>query len=178
MSYHPEYDLTAMQVAFRVGQHLVCDNETRMPSVYLDTEKSRDVRSTLGKLGWQPESDDNFWEPYWIGRYVKNGRVLHVGSSRTSVADVEGYIGDRHVLVVCGDWTQVRGGDDEALFALTVGRAMLLEAEESDLIVVALPKTSEMVDLADTFAGRPPARRSGIRIALVAEDGTVTGMDP
>jgi hypothetical protein len=149
-----------------------------MPSVYLDTEKSRDVRSTLAKLGWLPESDNDLWSPYWIGRYVKDGRVLHVGSSRTSVADVKGYIGGRHALVLCGDWTQVRDKDDEALFALTVGRAMLLEAEESDLIIVALPKSSEMVGLADTFAGRPPARRSGIGIALVAEDGTVTGMDP
>jgi hypothetical protein len=178
MGYQPEYDLTTMQLAFRVGQHLVSDDETRMPSVYLDPEKSRDVRSTLATLGWQPESDNNFWEPYWIGRYVKDGQLLHVGSSRTSVSDVEGYIGDRHVVVVCGDWAQVRSGHDEALFALTIGRAMLLEAEESDLVVVALPKTSDMVDHAETFEGRPAARRSGIRIALVGEDGTVTGMSP
>ncbi|WP_134498208.1 hypothetical protein [Microvirga pakistanensis] len=79
-----------MHVAFQVGQHLVSDDETRMPSVYLDTEKSRDVRSTLANLGWKPESDNKFWEPYWIGRYVRGGRVLHVGSARTSVSDVGG----------------------------------------------------------------------------------------
>ena len=58
-----------------------------------------------------------------------------------------------------------------------LGQALLFDVSADDIVVAAVPDTPVFAKLAESWQSRPLVRRAGIRIALVARHGTVSGLD-
>lgn len=56
-------------------------------------------------------------------------------------------------------------------------QALLFDVSADDIVVAAVPDTPVLRKLAETWRSRPLVRRAGIRIALVARGGEVSGLD-
>ena len=66
---------------------------------------------------------------------------------------------------------------DSALLPAALGQALSFDVSADDIVVTAVPDTPVFRKLAEIGRSRPLVRRAGIRIALVARDGAVSGLD-
>ena len=91
------------------------------------------------------------------------------------VATVDG----RRIVAECKKGPLVRnpGNPEAPLLTTAVGQALLFEVSADDIVIAAVPDTPVFRKLAESWQNRPLVRRAGIRIALVARDGAVSGLD-
>jgi hypothetical protein len=68
------------------------------------------------------------------------------------------------------------GRAEHSLLTTALGEALRFDIGGDDIVVAAAPDTPVFHMLAEAWRRRPLVRRAGIRIALVARDGTVSGL--
>ena len=68
------------------------------------------------------------------------------------------------------------GRPEHSLLTTALSEVLLFDIAGDDIVVAAVPDTPDFRMLAETWRRRPLVRRAGIRIALVARDGTVSGL--
>jgi len=121
------------------------------------------VRSVLTGLGFSHEANDWF-TPEWVGNYERGGRslVLHDGYPRA-----EGRIGGKAAEVLA--YETLTWGD--------VG-SLLQYGSADEPIFVALPHLAHNRSAAVEVMRSERVRAAGIRVVLVARDGTVAWLDP
>jgi hypothetical protein len=88
-------------------------------------------------------------------------------------------INGRRIVAECKKGPLVRkpGTPEYQLLMTALGEALLFDVLANDIVVAAVPDTPVFRKLAETWRSRPLVRRAGIRIALVARDGAVSGLD-
>jgi hypothetical protein len=63
------------------------------------------------------------------------------------------------------------------LLTAALGQALSFDVSADDIVVTAVPDTPVFRKLAGIWRSCPLVRRAGIRIALVARGGAVSGLD-
>lgn len=114
----------------------------------------------------------------WQGSYQRDGQVLVV-HSRAGVGDVVARIGDHRVRAECkqGPLMPRPGSREYPLLREAIGQVLTVEIlEPQDIMVVAVPQSAKFASLAERWRRRPLMQASGVQIALVGRDGTVSGL--
>ena len=114
----------------------------------------------------------------WTGTYRRGDKTIRV-HSRPGEGDVVATVDGRRVVAECTKGPLIRkvGSPEYLLLTTALGQALLFEVSADDIVVAAVPDTPVFRKLAETWRSRPLVRRSSIRIALVARDGVVSGLD-
>ena len=88
-------------------------------------------------------------------------------------------VGGHRIVAECkkGPLLRKPGSLAYTLLTTALGQALLFEVSADDIVVAAVPDTPVFRKLAEIWRSRPLVRRAGIRIALVARDGAVSGLD-
>jgi hypothetical protein len=99
--------------------------------------------------------------------------------SRPGEGHVVATLGGRRIVAECTKGPLIHRAvrAEHQLVTIALGRALLFDVSGDDIAVVAVPDTPVLRKLAETWRSRPLVRRAGTRIALVARDGTVSGLD-
>ena len=137
-----------------------------------------DIGRFMAGTGWEQIKEPQFGRSARTGTYRRNDKTIRV-HSRPSEGDVVATIDGRRIIARCRKGTLVRkpGSSEYALLTAALGQALLFEVSAGDIVVAAVPDTPVFRKLAEIWRSRPLVRRAGIRIALVARDGTVSGLD-
>lgn len=113
----------------------------------------------------------------WTCTYARLGQTIRI-HSRSGVGDVVARVGGRRV--VCeykkGPPPNKAGSPERPLLSTALGQPLLLAIESEDIVVAAVPDTPAFRRLAAAWRDRPLVAKSGIRIALVSREGTVSGL--
>lgn len=148
------------------GAQVQCDGRIIFPLVEF-----------LREMNWQQieQSGGNDWH----GIYEQNGKqiTIHSNSGR---GDVVTSIGHRTVRAECkgGPLIQRDGSPEYRIIREALGQLLTVEQiTESDLYVVAVPKTPRFQARIDNWRSRPLIEKTQISFALVARNGTVDGFD-
>ena len=131
----------------------------------------------LAHHGWKQvtQSGKNPWQ----GAYVRGEHGLRI-NCRSGVGDVVCVVGSHRVRAECkkGPLVATKGNPEYPRLREALGQVLTVEAvDEHDMLVVAVPHSAKFKQLAELWSVRPMMRRVGIRIALVARGGTVTGLE-
>jgi hypothetical protein len=112
------------------------------------------------------------------GTYRRNDKTIRV-HSRPGDGDVVATIDGRRIVAQCKKGALVRkpGSPAYAMLTAALGQTLLFDVSADDIVVAAVPDTPVFRKLAKTWRSRPLVRRAGIRIALVARNGAVSGLD-
>jgi hypothetical protein len=137
-----------------------------------------DIGRFMAGIGWEQIKEPQFGRNARAGAYRRNGKTVRV-HSRPGEGDVVTTIDGRRIVARCKRGTLVRkpGNPEYALLTDALGEALLFDISADDIVVAAVPDTPVFRKLAETWRSRPLVRRAGIRIALVARDGAVSGLD-
>jgi hypothetical protein len=147
-------------------------------SIKVGDEIVFDIGRFMTGIGWEPIKAPQFGRNARTGAYRRNDKTIRV-HSRPSEGDVVATIDGRRIVARCKNGPLVRklGGPEYALLTAALGQALLFDVSADDIVVTAVPDTPVFRKLAETWRGRPLVRRAGIRIALVARSGAVSGLD-
>jgi hypothetical protein len=137
-----------------------------------------DIGHFMFHTGWKPIKEPQVSRHAWTGTYRRNDKTIRV-HSRPGEGDVVATVDGRRIIAECTKGPLVRkvGSPEYPLLKTALGQALLFEVSADDIVVAAVPDTPGFRKLAETWRSRPLVRRAGIRIALVARDGVVLGLD-
>jgi hypothetical protein len=137
-----------------------------------------DIGRFMAGIGWEQIREPQFGRNPRTGAYRRNDKTIRV-HSRPGEGDVVATIDGRRVVAQCKKGSLVRkpGSPEYALLTPALGQALLFDVSADDIVVTAVPDTPVFRKLAEIWRSRPLVRRAGIRIALVARDGAVSGLD-
>ena len=137
-----------------------------------------DIGRFLAGTGWEQAKEPQVGRNAWTGVYRRGDKTIRV-HSRPGEGDVVTQVNGRRIVARCKKGPLVRkpGGPEYPLLTTVLGQAILFEVSADDIVVAAVPDTPVFRKLAETWRCRPLVRRTGIRIALVARDGAVSGLD-
>lgn len=137
-----------------------------------------DIGRFLAGIGWEQIREPQFGRNPRTGAYRRNDKTIRV-HSRPNEGDVVATIDDRRIVAQCKKGSLVRkpGSPEYALLTAALGQALLFDVSADDIVVAAVPDTPVLRKLAETWRSHPLVRRAGIRIALVARGGAVSGLD-
>ena len=127
--------------------------------------------------GWQPVKEAQAGRNAWTGAYRRENKTIRV-HSRPGEGDVVATVDGRRLVAKCskGPLARKPGRSERSLLTTALGEALLFDIGGDDVVVAAVPDTPVFRKLAETWRTRPLVRRAGIRIALVARDGAVSGL--
>jgi hypothetical protein len=136
-----------------------------------------DIGRFMAATGWQPVKEPQAGRNVWTGAYRRVDKTIRV-HSRPGEGDVIATIDGRRIVAKCsrGPLARKPGHSERSLLTTALGEALLFDIAADDIVVAAVPDTPVLRMLAETWRRRPLIRRAGIRIALVARDGAVSGL--
>lgn len=136
-----------------------------------------DIVSYLRSNGWVAIEGTASGKNAWTARYERGTATMRV-HSQSGMGDVEATIAGRRVIAECkkGPLIKKPGSPEYPLLTTAIGQALLFTAAEEDILVAAVPDTPVFRRIAEDWRQRPRLRQAGIQIALVARDGSVTGL--
>ncbi|MBO1908054.1 hypothetical protein J4G37_24580 [Microvirga sp. 3-52] len=174
------------EVALRLaGFILSLPNSGAMASVAIDGASIKvgdavifDIGRFMAAIGWEQIREPQVGRNAWTGAYQRGDKTIRV-HSRLGEGDVVATVAGRRIVAECkkGPLLRKRGTPEYPLLTTALGQALLFEVSADDIVVAAVPDTLVFRKLAETWRRRPLVRRAGIRIALVARDGAVSGLD-
>ena len=137
-----------------------------------------DIGRFMAAIGWEPIKEPQVGRNAWTGAYQRGDKTIRV-HSRPGEGDVVATVDGRRIVAECKKGPLVRkpGSPEYPLLTTALGQALLFEVSADDIVVAAVPDTFVFRKLAESWQSRPLVRRAGIRIALVARDGAVSGLD-
>jgi len=178
--------MSEAEVALRLAAFILSlPNSGAMASVAIDGASIKigdvivfDIGRFMAGIGWEKIREPQFGRSARTGAYRRNDKTIRV-HSRPGEGDVVSTIDGRRIVARCKKGPLVRkpGGSECALLTAALGQALLFDVSADDIVVTAVPDTPVFRKLAETWRSRPLVRRAGIRIALVARDGAVSGLD-
>jgi hypothetical protein len=114
----------------------------------------------------------------WHGIYGRRLQELHI-SSASGTADVVLQLGNRRAVAECkgGPLVKKPGNPEHRILKEALGQALIWNGLPHDLVMVAVPDTPRFRKVVSEWQQRPLVRLTGIQIALVAQSGTVSGVD-
>jgi hypothetical protein len=136
-----------------------------------------DIGRFMAATGWEQTKEPQTGRIVWTGAYRRGDKTIRV-HSRPGEGDVVATIDGRRIVAKCtkGPLARRPGRPEHSLLMRTLGEALLFDIAADDIVVVAVPDTPVFRQLVETWRTRPLVRRAGIRIALVARDGAVSGL--
>jgi hypothetical protein len=178
--------MSEAEVALRLTEFILSlPHSGAMASVAIDGASIKvgnaiifDIGRFMAWTGWEQIREPQFGRSGRTGAYRRNDKTIRV-HSRPGEGDVVATIDGRRVVAQCRRGPLVRkpGSPEYALLTAALGQALLFDVSADDIVVTAVPDTPVFRKLAETWQSRPLVRRAGIRIALVARDGAVSGLD-
>lgn len=137
-----------------------------------------DIGRFMARTGREQIKEPQFSRNARTGSYRRNDKTIRV-HSRPSESDVVATIDGRRIVARCKRGTLIRkpGSSESALLTAALGQALLFDVSSDDLVVAAVPDSPAFRRLAEAWRERPLVKKAGIRIALVAHDGTVKGLE-
>jgi hypothetical protein len=148
------------------GAHVRCGGQVIFPIVEF-----------LNEMNWQ--QIEQIGGNDWHGTYEQNGKQITIHSN-PGRGDVVTSIGQRTVRAECkgGPLIQRDGSPEYPIIREALGQLLTVEQiTETDIYVVAVPKTPRFQSLIDNWRTRPLIEKTQIRFALVDRSGTVDGLD-
>jgi hypothetical protein len=136
-----------------------------------------DIGRFMATTGWQPVKEAQAGRNAWTGAYRRGDKTIRV-HSRPGEGDVVATIDGHRIIAKCrtGPLARKPGRLEHALLMTALGEALLFDIAGDDIVVAAVPDTPVFRHLVETWRRRLLVRRAGIRIALVARDGAVSGL--
>ncbi len=136
-----------------------------------------DIGRFMAGTGWEQTKKPQVGRNAWTGTYRRGDKTIRV-HSRPGEGNVVATIDNRRIVAQCTKGPLVRkpGRAEHSLLTTALGEALLFDIGGDDIVVAAVPDTPVFRVLAETWRRRPLVRRAGIRIALVARDGAVSGL--
>jgi hypothetical protein len=136
-----------------------------------------DIGRFMATTGWQPVKEAQAGRNAWTGAYRRGDKTIRV-HSRPGKGDVVAQVNGRRIIAKCrkGPLARKPGRLEHALLTTALGEALLFDIAGDDIVVAAVPDTPVFRHLVETCRRRLLVRRAGIRIALVARDGAVSGL--
>ncbi|WP_457093438.1 hypothetical protein [Microvirga sp. P5_D2] len=137
-----------------------------------------DIGRFMTGMGWEQVKEPQVGRTAWTGAYCRGDKTIRV-HSRPGEGDVITTVDGRRIIAECQKGPLVRraGTLEAALLTTALGQALLFDVSAEDIVIAAVPDTPIFHRLVDTWRKRPLVRRVGIRLALVARDGSVSGLD-
>jgi hypothetical protein len=174
------------EVALRLAAFILSlPGSGAMASVAIDGASMRvgeviflDIGRFMAGMGWEQTKEPQVGRNAWTGAYRRGDKTIRV-HSRPDDGDVVATIDGRRIVADCtkGPLLHKTGRAEHSLLTTALGQALLFDVPADDIVVTVVPDTPVFRGLAKTWRNRPLVRRAGIRIALVARDGAVSGFD-
>ena len=174
------------EVALRLAEFILSlPGSGAMASVAIDGASIKvgdavifDIGRFMAGTGWEPIKEPQVSRHAWTGTYRRGDKTIRV-HSRPGEGDVVATVDGHRVVAECTKGPLIRkvGSPEYLLLTTALGQALLFEVIADDIVVVAVPDTPVFRKLTETWRSRPLVRRSSIRIALVARDGVVSGLE-
>jgi len=182
----PEDRMPEAEVALRLAQFILSlPGSGAMASVAIDGASIKvedavvfDIGHFMAGTGWEQIKEPQVGRNAWTGAYRRGDKTIRV-HSRPGEGDVVATVHDHRIVAECKKGPLVRkpGNPASPLLTTALGQALLFDVSADDIVVAAVPDTPVFRELAETWRSRPLVRRAGIRIALVARDGVVSGLE-
>jgi hypothetical protein len=182
----PEDRMPEAEVALRLAEFILSlPSSGAMASVAIDGASikvgnaiSFDIGRFMAGTGWEQIKEPQVGRNAWTGAYRRGDKTIRV-HSRPGEGNVVATVDGRRIVAECKKGPLVRkpGNPEYPLLTTTLGQALLFDVSADDIVVAAVPDTPVFRKLAETWRSRPLVRRAGIRIALVARNGAVSGLD-
>jgi hypothetical protein len=182
----PDDRMPEAEVALRLAEFILSlPNSGAMASVAIDGASIKvgdavifDIGRFMAGTGWEQTKELQVGRNAWTGAYRRGDKTIRV-HSRPGEGDVVATVEGRRIVAECKKGPLVRkpGSPEYPLLTTALGQALLFHVAADDIVVAAVPDTPVFRKLAETWRSRPLVRRAGIRIALVARDGAVSGLD-
>jgi hypothetical protein len=136
-----------------------------------------DIGRFMAAGGWEQVKEAQVDRNAWTGAYRRRDKTIRV-HSRLGVGDLVAAVDGRRIVAQCSKGLLARkpGRAEQSLLTTALGEALLFDIGGDDIVIAAVPDTPVFRKLAETWRRRPLIRRASIRIALVARDGTVSGL--
>jgi hypothetical protein len=173
------------EVALRLAEFILSlPGSGTMASVAIDGASIKvgdavifDIGRFMAVLGWKQIKEPQVGRNAWTGTYRRGDKTIRV-HSRPGEGDVVATVDGRRIVAECKKGPLVRkpGNPEYPLLTTALGQALLFHVAADDIVVAAVPDTPVFRKLAESWRSRPLVRRAGIRIALVARDGAVSGL--
>ena len=177
--------MSEAEVALRLAEFILSlTGSGAMASVAIDRPSIKagdaivfDICRFMAWTGWEQIREPQVGRNAWTGTYRRGDKTIRV-HSRPGEGDVA-TINGRRIVAECkkGPLLRKPGSPEYPLLTTALGQALLFEVLADDIVVAAVPDTPVFRRLAEAWRSRPLVRRAGIRIALVARDGAVSGLD-
>jgi hypothetical protein len=174
------------EVALRLAEFILSlPGSGAMASVAIDGASIKvgdavifDIGRFMAATGWEQIKEPQVGRNVWTGTYRRGDKTIRV-HSRPGEGDVVALVDGRRIVAECKKGPLVRkpGNPEYPLLKMALGQALLFDVSADDIVVAAVPDTPVLRKLAETWRSRPLVRRAGIRIALVAHDGSVSGLN-
>jgi hypothetical protein len=181
----PDGRMPEAEVALRLAEFILSlPNSGAMASVAIDGASIKvgdavifDIGRFMAGTGWEQTKEPQVGRNAWTGTYRRGGKTIRV-HSRPGEGDVVATVDGRRIVAECKKGPLVRkpGSPEYLLLTTALGQALLFHVAADDIVVAAVPDTPAFRKLAESWQSRPLVRRAGIRIALVARDGAVSGL--
>jgi hypothetical protein len=178
--------MSEVEVALRLAAFILSlPHSGAMASVAIDGVSIKvgdaiifDIGRFMAETGWEQIKAPQFGRNARAGAYRRNDKIIRV-HSRPGEGDVVATIDGRRIVAGCkkGTLVQKPGSPEYALLTTALGQALLFDVSAGDIVVAAVPDTPAFRRLAEAWRERPLVKKAGIRIALVARDGTVAGLE-
>ncbi|MBJ6127535.1 hypothetical protein JAO75_19215 [Microvirga sp. BT325] len=182
----PEDRMPEAEVALRLAEFILSlPGSGAMASVAIDGASIKvgdavifDIGRFMAATGWEQIKEPQVGRNAWTGTYRRGDKTIRV-HSRPSEGDVVATVAGRRIVAECKKGPLVRkpGSPEYPLLTTALGQALLFEVSADDIVVAAIPDTPVFRKLAESWRSRPLVRRASIRIALVARNGAVSGLD-
>jgi hypothetical protein len=174
------------EVALRLAEFILSlPGSGAMASVAIDGASIKvgdavifDIGRFMIGTGWEQIKEPQVGRNVWTGAYRRGDKTIRV-HSRSGEGDVVATVDGRRIVAECKKGPLVRkpGSPEYPLLTAALGQALLFEVSAGDIVVAAVPDTPVFRKLAETWRIRPLVRRAGVRIAVVARDGAVSGLE-
>jgi hypothetical protein len=181
----PEDRMPEAEVALRLAEFILSlPGSGTMASVAIDGASIKvgdavifDIGRFMAVLGWEQIKEPQVGRNAWTGTYRRGDKTIRV-HSRPGEGDVVATVDGRRIVAECKKGPLVRkpGSPEYPLLTTALGQALLFHVAADDIVVAVVPDTPVFRKLAESWRSRPLVRRAGIRIALVARDGAVSGL--
>jgi hypothetical protein len=182
----PDDRMPEAEVALRLAEFILSlPGSGAMASVAIDGASIKvgdavifDIGRFMADTGWEQTKEPQVGRNAWTGTYQRGDKTIRV-HSRPGEGNVVATVNGRRIVAECKKGPLVRkpGTPEYQLLMTALGEALLFDVLANDIVVAAVPDTPVFRKLAETWRSRPLVRRAGIRIALVARDGAVSGLD-
>ena len=173
------------EVALRLAEFsLSLPGSGAMASVAIDAASIKvreavafDIGRLMAVTGWEPIKEPQAGRNAWTGAYRRGDKTIRV-HSRPGEGHVVATVDGRRIIAECtkGPLVHTAGRTEHSLITTALGQALLFDVSANDIVVAAVPDTPVFRRLAEVWRERPLVRRAGIKVALVARDGAVSGL--